>query len=510
MTVTTQKATESIQDVPIAVSAFDEDAISRLQLTGGPDLVKAIPNVNFTKGNFGGFNFKIRGVGVDVIAQSGDAGVGIHQNDIPLAANRLFEAEFYDVERVEVLRGPQGTLYGRNATGGVFNMITAKPVQEEWQAMFEGGYGNHNNVRLKGMVNIPIVDGMALRVAGSYLEREGYASNPVTGNDIDGRELFGIRATLGLEPTEYLRGWVSYEHFEEDDSRLRAGKQLCKKDPFNTSFNGIAISAADQLATSLGCSDVPLDQMDGRVNSAATLGGGLAITAGLLNGDAFTAPVIADLRTIESAFDPIYQADQDLISWKAEFDLSDSLTATYLGSYNETSTTSIEDYNKIAPTVAFNTAGVPLGNPALAGVYSLLFPGGVVNDPQLGASNRFRTFDLSGGSSSGSTHEFRLQSDNDGFFNFNVGAIKVDLEAIDPQDNGAGYYVFSNSLTALTQLNNAIGGGIFGGVVPIDTARHAAIAVRSVAVGSRRQLFPLAVTVSAGIRSRCSARPIST
>ncbi|HCX09402.1 MAG TPA: hypothetical protein DHU81_03385, partial [Hyphomonas sp.] len=65
-----------------------------------------IPNVSFTKGNFTSFNFKIRGIGADVVAQSGDAGVGIHQNDIPLTANRLFEAEFYDVERVEVLRGP--------------------------------------------------------------------------------------------------------------------------------------------------------------------------------------------------------------------------------------------------------------------------------------------------------------------------------------------------------------------------------------------------------------------
>jgi hypothetical protein len=77
----------------------------------------------------------------------------------------------------------------------------------------------------------------------------------------------------------------------------------------------------------------------------------LAITAGLLNGDAFTDPVIKDLRTIESAFDPIYQADQDLITWKGEWDVTDSLLLTYLGSHNESSVKSIEDYNKVAPTV---------------------------------------------------------------------------------------------------------------------------------------------------------------
>ena len=470
VTVTTQKTEESIQDVPIAVSAFDEEALERLQLTGGPDLVKSIPNVTFTKGNFSGFNFKIRGIGVDVVAQSGDAGVGIHQNDVPLTANRLFEAEFYDIERVEVLRGPQGTLYGRNATGGVFNLITAKPVLGEFQADASLTYGNENTFKAKGMVNLPLGEKAALRLAGSLLTRDGYVKNAVTGNDIDDRDLSSFRATFAIEPTDNLRGWVSYEHFEEDDSRIRSGKQLCKKDPGFDTFAGIPVSAADQLYTSLGCQDAPLSQSNDRVNSQATLGGGLGIIAGLLNGDAYTQPVIRDLRTIESAFDPIYKADQDLITWKGEWNVTDSLLFTYLGSHNESSSQSIEDYNKIAPTVAFNeTAGPFFLAPGAEAVYSLLFPGGVVSDPELGVSNIFRTFDQSGGSSEQDSHEIRLQSDFDGPFNFNLGAIKVDFEAIDPYDNTAGYYVLSNSLTALTQLNNALGGAIFGGGVPLDS-----------------------------------------
>ena len=151
--VTTQKTEESIQDVPIAVSAFDEEALEKMQLTGGPDLVRSIPNVVFTKGNFTGFNFRIRGIGVDAVSTSADAGVGVHQNDVPLTSNSLFEAEFYDVERVETLRGPQGTHYGRNATGGVFNLITAKPVLEEFQADAKLTYGNYNTFKAKGMVS---------------------------------------------------------------------------------------------------------------------------------------------------------------------------------------------------------------------------------------------------------------------------------------------------------------------------------------------------------------------
>ena len=476
--VTTQKTEESIQDVPIAVSAFDESALEKLQLAGGPDLVKSIPNVAATKGNFAGFNFKIRGIGNDAVAQSSDAGVGVHQNDVPLTANRLFEAEFFDVERVETLRGPQGTLYGRNATAGVINVITAKPVLEEFQANARLTYGNYNTFKAKGMINVPLGETAALRLAGSYLTRDGYVDNVVTGNDIDSRDLYGIRGTFAWEPTDRLRTWVSVEYFEEDDSRLRTGKQLCSKDPFETSFQGIPISAADQTVTSLGCQEAPLSESFERVNSAGTLGGGLGVLSGLLNGDAFTEPLIRDLRTIESAFDPIYQADSTLVTANIQYDLTDSLTLTYLGSFNEDRVLSREDYNKIAPNITFNDlSAIPPGVDPGADIYNALFPGGVVTDPQLGASNVFRTFDQSGGNSEQITHELRLQSDFDGRFNFNLGAIYVDFEAIDPQNPEDGYYVFSNTLTGLTQLHNAlVGAGVPGGAlgfdftVPVDTA----------------------------------------
>ncbi len=451
VTVTTQKTEQSIQDVPIAVSAFDEESLNKLQLAGGVDLVKSIPNVSFTKGNFAGYNFKVRGIGNDAVAQSGDAGVGIHQNDVPLTGNLLFEAEFFDMERIEVLRGPQGTLYGRNATGGVFNAITAKPVLEEFQGRASATLGNYDTYKFQGMLNVPIGDKIAVRLAGSSLKRSGYATNTVTGNDIDNRDLYGIRASVAIEPTDRFRALLTYDHFEEDDSRIRSGKQLCKKDPLKTSFAGIPISPASQLVTSLGCQEAALSDMNDRVNSVGTLGGGLGVAVGLLSGDAFTTPVDPDLRRIESAFDPQYQAEQSLYTWKGEYDVTDSLKLTYLGSYNDTSVLSLEDYNKIAPNVAFNN---------IPG----LFPGGVVVDPQLGASNIFRTFDLSGGGSDQTTHELRLQSSYDGRFNFNLGAISVDYEAIDPASPTDGYYVFANTLTALSQVQNfLVGNSLCGG-----------------------------------------------
>lgn len=497
VTVTTQKTEESIQDVPIAVSAFDQNSLDKLQLAGGPDLVKSIPNVAFSKSNFTGYNFKIRGIGADVVAQSGDAGVGVHMNDVPLTGNRLFEAEFYDIERVETLRGPQGTLYGRNATAGVINVITNKPVLGERQSFIRSEFGTYDTLKFKGMANIPIGDKVALRVAGSYLKRDGFSENVVTGNSIDDRDLFSVRATLGFEPNERSRGWIMFESFTEEDNRIRAGKQLCKKDPGFSSIDGVALHPGATLVTSLGCQEATLAGSYERVNSVATLGGGLALIAGLLNGDAFTDPLIRDLRIIESAFDPIYKADMSVYAVRFEYDVSDTLTVIYTGSYSESSVYSIEDYNKVRPSIEFNATAGPFAV-VPADTYQAVFEGGYVTDPQLGRSNQFRTFDLSGGSSEQFSQELRIQTDFDGFVNFNAGVIKIDYETTPVSDNQAGYYVFSNSLTALTQLHNALVAGTKGVVGIFDPPDDPYIAVNIDTSGNGEGLFEGALSGDGG------------
>jgi len=505
VTVTTQKRAESIQDVPIAVSAFDESTLEKLQLAGGPDLVKTIPNVNFTKGNFGGFNFRIRGIGVDAVSTAADAGVGVHLNDVPLTSNSLFEAEFYDVERVETLRGPQGTLYGRNATGGVVNVISAKPVLGEFQANLRGTYGNFNTAKVKGMANFPIGDTAALRVAGSYLSRDGFVDNLTTGNEIDDRELYSVRGSLAWEPTDRLRTLLVAEHFSEDDSRLRSGKQFCATDPTKTSFQGIGISAFDQLITSQGCVDAGVRDPAslGGVNGASTLGGGVfGVLAGVTgdidaNGNLFnineTNPINPDFRTIESSFDPTFETEQTFFMWRGDFDLTDSLTAIYLGSFNERENISQEDYNEVAPAFTFNTAPTPLiglngaAAPLFAAAYPTLFPGGVVSDPQLGPANFLEQSDISGSESEQTTHEFRLQSSFPGRFNFNVGAIKLDFEVNQGPALQESYYVFFNTGSAFVQANNAVAGAPVFSIA--DPANAGATAIDNLGTGEDRNYF---------------------
>lgn len=125
--VTAQRQSQRLQDVPIAVSAFTADNLQKQQIVNPAALQQSLPSITYTKTGFTTSSFTIRGIGDLCVGTSCDTATGIHVNDMPLTTTRLFETEFFDLERIEVLRGPQGTLFGRNATSGVVNFITAKP-----------------------------------------------------------------------------------------------------------------------------------------------------------------------------------------------------------------------------------------------------------------------------------------------------------------------------------------------------------------------------------------------
>ena len=445
LVVTAQRREESLQDVPVAVSAFSEDALRVQRIDGGQNLLQAIPNVNFSRSNFGGYNLSIRGIGTKVVG-SGEAGVSFHQNNTPQSANHLADAEFYDVERVEVLRGPQGTLYGRNATGGVVNVITVKPIvgEDHISGWASAEYGNYKTTRVKGAVNIPLNDMMAIRWAGSYVKRDGYGTNTFTGNDIDDRDLSSSRLQIRIKPNDVLDVNVLWEHFNEKDSRSRIGKQLCIADPGPATIGGVP-TGTNRNYFSQGC--LPgsryQDSAFGAVNSVATLGGLLAQLGGFSQGDLNAGKVQDhDLLNIESVTDPIYQAQQDFFQIDAQVAVTENLTLASLTGVNYNEGYSYQDYNRIVGPGVFT----PVGGAAIVA------PGGFINDPQVGRGNKLRSFDLGRTDSKEFTQEMRLFSNNEGAWNFSVGGIYSKSQGV------TDYYVFSNSLTGFAQLNDL--GGI--------------------------------------------------
>ena len=126
--VTSQRTEESLQDVPIAVTAISAQMLEDQQIEGGSDLQLVTPSLSFQGGDSSGGSFNIRGITNLAVSATAESGVETHVNDLPVGSYTMQDGDFFDLERVEVLRGPQGTLYGKNSVGGAINLITARPV----------------------------------------------------------------------------------------------------------------------------------------------------------------------------------------------------------------------------------------------------------------------------------------------------------------------------------------------------------------------------------------------
>ncbi|MDA9204354.1 TonB-dependent receptor plug domain-containing protein, partial [Gammaproteobacteria bacterium] len=126
--VTSQRTEESLQDVPIAVTALTGDMLEDMQIESGSDLQLVTPSLSFQGADARGGAFNIRGITNLAVSATAESGVEIHVNDLPVGSTTMQDGEFLDLERIEVLRGPQGTLYGKNSVGGAINLITARPV----------------------------------------------------------------------------------------------------------------------------------------------------------------------------------------------------------------------------------------------------------------------------------------------------------------------------------------------------------------------------------------------
>ena len=198
VTVTAEKRETTLQTTPLSVSAFTSDGVGRLNAANTEDLQFSIPNFNFSAFKADS-RITIRGVSNGNLTIGGDPGVAFHQDGVYLTRGGLTNNEFFDIERIEVLRGPQGTIYGRNAVGGVVNVITAKPTD-----VFEGHgdvlYGSWNRLRIRGAVNIPIAEGFAARIAAVSDEHEGYVTNVFDGEKLSDRNFTGIRGHLQYSP----------------------------------------------------------------------------------------------------------------------------------------------------------------------------------------------------------------------------------------------------------------------------------------------------------------------
>jgi iron complex outermembrane recepter protein len=215
--VTATRSSESLSKVAASVSAVSAADLGVGGVKDVQSLASAIPNLSVGD-QFGVNRIFIRGIGLTSIDLGADGGVAFLQDGAQIARPAAQLSGFYDLERVEVLRGPQGTLYGRGATAGAINLITKRPT-DHLDGYLRASYGNYNAVAIEGAVGGPISgDKLMVRVSGKYDKRDGYGINEFTGKDIDNRDAYAFRGSVLAKPADDLEILISGEYFHEDDS----------------------------------------------------------------------------------------------------------------------------------------------------------------------------------------------------------------------------------------------------------------------------------------------------
>ena len=213
--VTAQMRSESLQTVPLSISALSGDALTNRGITSLASLATSVPSMTF--GSYGGIaRISVRGIGFDMINPGGEGRVAYHVDGVYISRPAATMGTFFDVERVEVLRGPQGTLYGRNATGGSINVITCKP-RNQFEGYLEVGYGNYNALTAEGAVSAPLAEGLGVRLAFTGERRDGYGKNIVTGHAIDNARRYGFRGTVSAKIGDVGKFDLIGDYYHEND-----------------------------------------------------------------------------------------------------------------------------------------------------------------------------------------------------------------------------------------------------------------------------------------------------
>jgi outer membrane receptor protein involved in Fe transport len=478
--VTAQRQEQSVQDVPIAVSAFGGEDLAARQLESFQDIQFNVPNFNFSKSQFTGSTIVLRGIGALAVGASTEPAVSIHQNDVYIQAPRLFETEFFDIERLEILRGPQGTLFGRNATGGVINVITKKASTEGVEGYVDAEYGNYDAMKVQGAINVPLSDTIAFRLAGTAIQRDGYTTNVFDGTDIDDRDIYALRGSARWLATENTTIDLTASYMRESDSRTRSQKQACEEGP---------------LSGLLGCDpNLPLDVTGRQDLRGGFLANTSTSTFPLITGNPATAayglvslgaPIYGatqptDLRSVNIDTRPQYDAEETIFMLNAKHDF-ETFSVKLNAGWGNSKIASKQDFDAgVGPTLtrpAVICAPVAFGGlPAVCNLTGgaagpVTFPlsafdvgitnsnglvgfiGGNIQD----RSANYRAVDLSIGETDYWSVEGILNTDFDGRFNFLLGVSHA-------ESNGyADYAVATTGLDYFAYVGgtlSAIGAGI--------------------------------------------------
>jgi iron complex outermembrane receptor protein len=234
--VMAERREQSLQDVPISVTAFSGDTVSEGGITRLEDVAVQTPNFKMTSFNTAESQLFLRGIGSTNDGPVSDPSVAVFIDDVYIGRPSGASTDLYDLERIEVLRGPQGTLYGRNAAGGAINIFTKKP-QQEFESKVGLTVGDYGLINVRGYVNGAISDRVAGKLTANVRQRDGYAENVNTGQDLEDDETISLRGQLLFTPSDTVDVLLSFDHTDIDmsgDNRFLTNFDINPLPPFLT------------------------------------------------------------------------------------------------------------------------------------------------------------------------------------------------------------------------------------------------------------------------------------
>ena len=400
--VTATKKEESVQDLAISIEALTAESLADNQVYDVSDLAEITPGLETAKIIGSGSGWTVRGmgslgIGAGVIASVVTAVNGHSVNDSVVA-----DTGFMDLERVEVLKGPQGTLYGRNASNGVINLITARPTSE-----FEGSYdvevGSYGKVTTNAVVNMPFSDTVKTRLAVMSNKRDGMVTNLVTGNEFDDRNDQAFRLSVDWDISDTTSLEFTYSDQESDDTRFQEEISYCSQDRF------------------YGCNPYERGAPNVAADSRGHIAGFFGFLAHLHPGsiqNVYESSIGAEeFSSIRLNREPTHFQKQTVANLQLNHDLSDDLLLTAKVSYET------RDFHQSGDNDQAYTTDPLLGSlyglPGIVPVEGYLCFGG--ERPFCETADSDRTYDFSDVNMHGTQMEVNLISSYDGPFNYTVG-----------------------------------------------------------------------------------------
>lgn len=313
--VTATRRAQDVQDIPIAVTAISPAELDRQGVVNVGQLTNISSSYSVSNAQLasGSVVLRIRGVGTTSNNIGFESAVGIFIDGAYQSRPGVALSEFVDVERVEVLRGPQGTLFGRNTSAGALNIINVRPDLDEFGGFANATYGNRDLMGVQGAVNVPIVeDKLALRVTGAYRERDGYVT-VVDGSgskigESNGMDQYLVRGQLGFETDSGIKGRLIADHSKSTSGCCAAIEVL--QSPLETS--GLLAAVGLGPRGGMAAPDVAVNPFD-----------------------TTTAGIAADNLISTASFAPRTRFDQWGVTGEIEVSLGDDTNLIYIGSYRE-------------------------------------------------------------------------------------------------------------------------------------------------------------------------------